>query len=267
MSRLHDRLDQLKRRNRKALITFITAGDPNPETTVPALRGLVAGGADVLELGLPFSDPEADGPAIQASSQRALAHEVTLNRVLEMVSNFRGHDNKTPIVLMGYLNPILTMGTATFAERAEAAGVDGLIMVNLPPEEAGEIAPVLKAHGIDLIYLVAPTTTADRVKLIVQRSQGFVYYVALKGITGANHIEVESVAKKVTALKAVTDLPVMVGFGIKDGQSAKAAARCADGVVVGTVLVSIMGTENPTDDIPQKLRQCVEEIRSALDSG
>ena len=267
MSRLHDTLDQLRSKNRKALITFITAGDPNPEATVPALLGLVTGGADVLELGLPFSDPEADGPAIQASSQRALAHQVTLRQVLDMVSDFRGYDSKTPVVLMGYLNPILTMGVTTFAELARDSGVDGLIMVNLPPEEAEEIAPLLKEHGIDLIYLVAPTTTTQRVAFIAERAQGFVYYVALKGITGANHIEVGSIADNVTALKATTNLPVMVGFGIKDGRSAKAAARCADGVVVGSVLVSIMGASNATESIPQQLSQCVKGIREALDSA
>jgi len=266
VSRLHDRLDRLKSENRKALITFITAGDPNPEVTVAALAGLVAGGADVLELGIPFSDPEADGPAIQASSERALAHRVTLPKVLEMVSTFRRHDDETPIVLMGYLNPILSMGVATFAELAQGAGVDGLIMVNLPPEEAEEIAPLLQARDIDLIYLVAPTTTAARVRFIAERAQGFVYYVALKGITGANHIEVESVADKVTALKTTTDLPVMVGFGIKDGVSAKAAARCADGVVIGTVLVSIMGASKTTDTIVELLTECVRVIREALDA-
>ncbi|MCZ6642411.1 MAG: tryptophan synthase subunit alpha [Gammaproteobacteria bacterium] len=266
MSRLHNKLDRLRTDNRKALITFITAGDPDPGVTVAAMSGLVAGGADVLELGLPFSDPEADGPAIQASSERALAHRITLPRVLEMVSDFRKLDDNTPIVLMGYLNPILTMGVATFAELAEASGVDGLIMVNLPPEEAEEIAPLLKAHDIDLIYLVAPTTTEARVRFIAQRAQGFVYYVALKGTTGANHIDVESVAEHVTALKATTDLPVMVGFGIKDGPSAKAAARCADGVVVGTVLVSIMGASGATNAIPEALTRCVKEIREALDA-
>ncbi|MCZ6619034.1 MAG: tryptophan synthase subunit alpha [Gammaproteobacteria bacterium] len=266
MSRLHDKLDRLRKNNRKALITFITAGDPNPEVTVPALLGLVAGGADVLELGLPFSDPEADGPAIQASSERALAHQVTLSQVLDMVSGFRSHDDTTPVVLMGYLNPILAMGAGAFAKQAHASGVDGLIMVNLPPEEAGEIAPLLKTHGIDLIYLVAPTTTVERMRFIAERAQGFVYYVALKGTTGADHIEVGSVTDKVTALKQATNLPVMVGFGIKDGQSAKAAARSADGVVVGSVLVSIMGAGDDTDTIPQRLSSCVTEIREALDS-
>ena len=168
---------------------------------------------------------------------------------------------------MGYLNPILTMGLTTFAELARDSGVDGLIMVNLPPEEAEEIAPLLKEHGIDLIYLVAPTTTTQRVAFIAERAQGFVYYVALKGITGANHIEVGSIADNVTALKAATNLPVMVGFGIKDGRSAKAAARCADGVVVGSVLVSIMGASNGTESIPQQLSQCVKGIREALDSA
>ncbi len=266
MNRLREKLTDLRSKNRKALITFITAGDPNPEVTVKAMLGLVAGGADVLELGLPFSDPEADGPAIQAGSERALAHQVTLVTVLDMVSDFRGHDDKTPVVLMGYLNPILAMGATTFAKRAQAVGVDGLIMVNLPPEEAGEIAPLLQTHGIDLIYLIAPTTSAQRVRFITERAQGFVYYVALKGITGANHIEVASVAEHVTALKAATDLPIMVGFGIKDGPSAKAAARCADGVVVGTVLVSIMGASDNTDTIPEQLNGCVKAIREALDS-
>lgn len=267
MSRLGKSLNKLVGDGRKALVTFITAGDPNLAATVPALHALVEGGADVLEVGVPFSDPEAEGPAIQASSERGLEQGVTLHKVLDMVREFRRQDQDTPVVLMGYLNSLLAMGPATFAEAASAAGVDGLIMVNLPPEEAREIRELLAIQSIDLIFLVAPTTTQDRARMIVEQAGGFVYYVSLKGITGAGGLQVDSVAEYATWLKTVSPLPVMVGFGIKDPATAQAVAQYADGVVVGSALVDTMARNaQRLDDIPDLLAQQVRAIRAALDA-
>ncbi len=267
MSRLSHRLQTLAQARRKALVTFITAGDPNLDATVPALHALVAGGADVLELGIPFSDPEAEGPAIQASSHRGLAQGTTLLKVLAMVRDFRRTDVDTPVVLMGYLNSVLTMGCAKFADAASAAGVDGLIMVNLPPEEAGEIKSLLDARNIDLVFLVAPTTTPERTAYIASNASGFIYYVSLKGITGADHLQVESVAENVGSLKAVARIPVLVGFGIKDAVTARAVAQYADGVVIGSVLVTTMAEAAQSPEmIPERLTAQVGEIRSALDA-
>jgi tryptophan synthase alpha chain len=265
-SRLDDRLAALRRDGRKALLTFITAGDPTPAATVPALHALVRGGADVLELGVPFSDPEAEGPVIQASSERGLRQGMTLRGCLEMVRAFRRNDDQTPVVLMGYLNSVLAMGCETFAAAAGDAGVDGLIMVNLPPEEAGELRPALDRHGIRLIYLVAPTTTEARARLILDEAAGFVYYVSLKGITGADHLDADTVGDKLRWLRGMTDLPVMVGFGIKDAASARAAARHADGAVVGSVLVSAMAdSADRPEEIPARLEARAAELRRGLD--
>lgn len=273
INRLRTRLQELQSIERKALVTFITAGDPTPEMTVPALHALVAGGADVLELGIPFSDPEAEGPAIQAANERALAQGMTLRRTLEMVSTFRSEDSTTPIVLMGYLNSVLRMGEQAFAAAAAEAGVDGLIMVNLPPEEGQVLQQALSAVGIDLIYLIAPTTTPERQGLILERCGGFVYYVSLKGITGAGHIEPQVVSQAVSAIQSRTQLPVMVGFGIKNGASAAAVASSADGVVVGSALVSLLGADLPPEadaellaSRRQQAADLVVEIRAALDS-
>ncbi len=191
MTRISDRLTALREQTRTALVPFITAGDPNLGVTIPALHALVRGGADILEIGIPFSDPEADGPAIQAASERALANNVRLVDVLDLVAGFRREDATTPIILMGYLNSVLRMGFTTFAERAAVVGVDGLIMVNLPPEEAGELKRALESRNMDLIFLSAPTTTDERIRLIDRMSSGFIYYVSLKGTTGANHIAVD----------------------------------------------------------------------------
>ena len=267
MSRLATRFAALNQAQRKALVTFITAGDPDQATTVPALHALVAGGADVLELGIPFSDPEAEGPTIQAASARGLASGTTLARVLEMVSEFRRDDQTTPIVLMGYLNSVLAMGTAVFAERAAAAGVDGLIMVNLPPEEAVEVAAPIRAAGIDLVLLIAPTTTQERAKLILGEAAGFVYYVAVKGITGSDDLEVSSVADYLRWLTAETELPIMVGFGIKTPATARAVAGHADGVVVGSALVTTMAElAHQPELIPAQLGDQVRALRTALDA-
>ena len=267
MSRVARTLARLGRERKTALVPFVTAGDPRPDTTVPALRALVAGGADLLELGIPFSDPEADGPAIQAASERALGNGITLVRVLGMVAEFRQTDPVTPIILMGYLNSILAMGERLFAEAAAAAGVDGLIVVNLPPEEAESLRAELQSRDMELIFLAAPTTTDARLQLIGGLSGGFVYHVSLKGITGAEHIAVDAVAANVARLRRHTGLPVLVGFGIKDGGTARAVAEHADGVVVGAALVSRMAAlADSPGDIPDVLRGAVDEIRQALDA-
>ncbi len=267
MSRLSQRLSALRGEGRKALVSFITAGDPDPSVTVPALHALVAGGADVLELGVPFSDPEAEGPVIQAASERALANGTTLRAVLEMVARFREDDDLTPIVLMGYLNSVLAMGEEAFADAAAAAGVDGLIMVNLPPEEAGELRVRLKEKDIDLVFLVAPTTTPERAAFIAGQAAGFVYYVSLKGITGADNLEAGPVSEQVGVLKEMTDVPVLVGFGIKDGATARTVAEHSDGVVVGSALVRTMaGSADALAAIPDLLTAQLAEIRRALDA-
>lgn len=265
MSRLASCLQELAQDGRKALVTFITAGDPDPSQTVGAMHALCAGGADVIELGVPFSDPEAEGPAIQASSERALAHGVSLLNVLDMVREFRTTDSKTPIVLMGYLNSVLRMGEETFAAAAAAAGCDGLIMVNLPPESADRLRTALATHGIDLIFLIAPTTTASRAQEILRQTTGFAYYVSLTGITGASHIDPTEVNQRVAALQAHAKVPIMVGFGIKDAASAQAVGQVANGVVVGSALVKTMGG-TPIEQIGERLTAQVQALRDALDT-
>lgn len=267
MSRLVEAMAAHRAAGRKALTAFITAGDPVPEATVPALRALVRGGADIVELGMPFSDPEAEGPSIQRSSERALANRVTLPGVLDMARDFRSGDDATPVVLMGYLNSVMRMGYKTFASRAREAGVDGLILVNLPPEEAGPVQAALAREDIDLIFLVAPTTSRDRAERIAARGSGFIYYVSLKGVTGANHLDVADVGRNISALREVCRLPVQVGFGIKDAESARAVARIADGIVVGSALVDIMGDRRADpDSIPAALEARVSELREAIDT-
>lgn len=264
--RLDLRLAQLRERGRKALITFITAGDPHPAVTVPSLHALVRGGADVLELGVPFSDPEAEGPTIQAASERGLSQGVTLRVCLDLVKAFRADDADTPVVLMGYLNSVLAMGCDAFAAAAAQAGVDGLIMVNLPPEEAAELKHALDLQRIRLILLIAPTTTEARARMILEHAAGFVYYVSLKGITGSDTLDAAAVGDKLSWLRGLTELPLMVGFGIKDGASARAASRYADGAVVGSALVNTVAAHGSTPErIPELLQAQAQEIRTALD--
>ncbi|MCL4167617.1 UNVERIFIED_CONTAM: hypothetical protein GTU68_048553 [Idotea baltica] len=263
---MRERFAALKTRSRKALVAFLTAGDPDAQATVPALHTLVANGADVLEVGVPFSDPEAEGPAIQAASERALANGITLASVLSMVQQFREQDTDTPIVLMGYLNSVLAMGESGFAEAASAAGVDGVILVNLPPEEAASLQQALAAVGIDLILLVAPTTTRVRRQMIADSCSGFLYYVSLKGPTGSGHMDPEDVKRNVSELKQMTQLPICIGFGIKDGATAAAVAQGADGVVVGSALVATMGDAQLTlDQKLARLAEQVQDIRSGLE--
>lgn len=266
MSRIAKTFARLKERRRKALVTFVTAGDPDRDTTVPLLHALVRAGADILELGVPFSDPMADGPVIQRASERALKNHVALRDVLKMVEEFRAKDNNTPVVLMGYLNPFEVMGYSAFAEAAASAGVDGVITVDVPPEEAEEFSSVLHDHGLDPIFLLAPTSTEERIKLISQAARGFVYYVSLRGVTGASNLDVAAVADKLKAIRAHTMLPVGVGFGINNPQTAAAVAVVADAVVVGSALVSrIADLVGQPERILKDIPQFVASLRSAMD--
>ena len=254
---------QLKEQGRKALISFITAGDPSPAFTVVGLHALVAGGADLLELGIPFSDPEAEGPTIQAANERALAGGITLKQVLVMVAEFRQQDDQTPIILMGYLNSVLAM--QDFATEAAEAGVDGLIMVNLPPEEGAELQAQLAASSMDLIYLIAPTTTEARAAEIISKASGFIYYVSLKGTTGAENLRTDEVGIRTNALRATTEIPLCVGFGVRDAQTAAALSEHSDGVVVGSVLVEKMAAGTDPAAVSQSLQETIADIRQGLD--
>ena len=265
MTRLEARLDSLQQQNRTALVSFITAGDPHPKTTVPALEALVQGGVDIIELGIPFSDPEAEGPSIQRSSERALEHGVTVESILDQVKDFRQLDSETPIILMGYLNSVFSMGSRVFAEQASSAGVDGLIMVNLPPEESAELLNACRSHALNLIFLVAPTTSNDRLNVIREVANGFVYYVSLKGITGASHLDTMLVESQVANVKRVINLPIMVGFGVKTPRQAAAISKFANGVVIGSELVDTMAASPSADAIPDALKAKVKNFRDALD--
>ena len=268
MSRIGSRLGTYKRDGKTALVSFITAGDPSTETTVPALHALVKGGVDILELGVPFSDPEAEGPTIQKSSERALANGVNLSTVFEIVQDFRQSDATTPVLLMGYFNSLLRQGPEHFANAAVEAGVDGVIIVNLPPEEALDIQTVFAPVDLDLVFLIAPTTTEARARSIVSVAGGFIYYVSLKGVTGAQHLEVETIRKEVLRVRSYTSLPVMVGFGVKDSQDARRIATYADGVVVGSALVRTMETLRGSErKIPDALEAQVKEFRDAMDES
>jgi tryptophan synthase alpha chain len=269
MSRIENRLALLRREGRKALIPYITAGDPRPDLTVSLMHALVAAGADIIELGVPFSDPMADGPVIQRASERALAHHVSLHRVLEMVGAFRRDDATTPIVLMGYLNPIESMGYEAFAESARRAGVDGVLTVDMPPEESHDLLESLRARGIDPIFLVAPTTTPERVRRIGATGRGFIYYVSLKGVTGASHLDLSAVKDKVTELRKHCGLPIGVGFGIKDAQSAIAVGGIADAVIIGSALVRLIEEGRGAGDaeLIGIVAERVRHLRQAIDGG
>jgi tryptophan synthase alpha chain len=268
MSRIQTRFEALRRDGRKALIPYVTAGDPEPGVTVPLMHAMVAAGADVIELGVPFSDPMADGPVIQAASERALLHHVSLRDVLDMVKRFRAQDAETPVVLMGYLNPLEIMGYQDFAQAAAEAGVDGVLTVDLPPEEAEFLIAALDEHRIDPIFLIAPTTSEKRIDRICSVASGFVYYVSLKGVTGASTLDIDSVADKLQAIRKATDLPVGVGFGIKDADSAAKIARIADAVVVGSAIVRRIGAlAAAPDEIMAEIAALLAEMREAMDSA
>jgi tryptophan synthase alpha chain len=267
MSRIAARFNQLKSEGRKALIPFITAGDPKPYVTVGLMHDLVAAGANVIELGVPFSDPMADGPVIQRASERALEHHVSLHDVIEMVRSFRQKDSDTPVVLMGYLNPIEIMGYERFAAEAADAGVDGTLVVDIPPEEGGELLDALHAKGLDQIYLIAPTSTQARIQTICDAAGGFVYYVSVKGVTGASHLDLAAVREKLQQIKSATDLPVGVGFGIKDAETAAAVAQVADAVVVGSALVSrVEALAAEPEKIGGALHEILSSMRQAMDA-
>jgi tryptophan synthase alpha chain len=240
MSRIPAIFEHLARERRKALIPFVTAGDPATGPTVPLMHALVRAGADVIELGVPFSDPMADGPVIQRASERALASGTSLDTVLGIVAEFRKTDDHTAVVLMGYANPIEAMGAEAFAARAKAAGVDGVLVVDYPPEECGPFAELVKRHGMDLIFLLAPTSTNARIESIVRLATGYIYYVSLRGVTGAGHLDVADVAAKLGSIRAKTKLPLGVGFGIRDGETARAIGATADAVIIGSALIQEM---------------------------
>lgn len=266
MSRIRDRFAHLQNQGRKALITYLTAGDPNPDFTVPLMHAMVEAGADILELGVPFSDPMAEGPVIQHAMERALVHEVSLQQVIDMVAKFRTQDKQTPVLVMGYLNPVEIMGYENFVNKAVAAGIDGVLLVDLPPEEAEALLQHARAQDLDVVFLVAPTTTEARIKAIAEASSGFIYYVSLKGVTGAGHLNTAEVQQRVTKIKSVTDLPVGVGFGIKDGPSAKTISAVADAVVVGSALVRLVEANMPSlDKTRAAVSDLIGEMRRAMD--
>ncbi len=262
-NRITKKLGELHSKNKKALVPFITAGDPSKESTVGIMHALVRGGADIIELGVPFSDPMADGPTIQRSSERALERGVNTNFVFESVKKFREQDNDTPVVLMGYLNPIEMRGLEMYAGQAIAAGVDGVLLVDLPPEEAAPMRAAFNQHGLNLISLAAPTTTPERLHRLATESQGYLYYVSFAGVTGASGINTDDVLSKASALRKQANVPVMIGFGIKDAASAKALAPAADGIVIGSALVEALAA---SDDPAATAEAFLKPIRDALDS-
>lgn len=268
MSRIATRFSACRAQGRKALIPFITAGDPSRALTVALMHRLVASGADLIELGVPFSDPIADGPVIQRATERALAAGMSLRTVLDMVRDFRAEDATTPVVLMGYLNPIEAIGYSAFAEQAARAGVDGLLIVDVPPEEADDLAAALRAHGLDLVYLLAPNSDLGRIARIGALASGFVYYVSVKGVTGAGHLDLDAVAEQLARIRSQIDLPVGVGFGIKDADTATAVARIADAVIVGSAIVGrIEALAGQPEAILETVGEFVASLRQAIDNG
>jgi tryptophan synthase alpha chain len=265
MSRIQGRFESLARDRRKALIPYLTAGDPHPSLTVPLMRALVEAGADILELGVPFSDPMADGPVIQRAGERALKHGVGLTDVLGLVRDFRKEDTATPIVLMGYANPIEAMGVDKFVAAAKAADVDGVIVVDYPPEECGEFAALAKKQGIDPIFLLAPTSTDKRIEQVARVGSGYLYYVSLRGITGAAHLDFSEVAARIPRIRAATRLPIGVGFGIRDAESARRVAEAADAVVIGSRIIQEIEAAGAEQAVA-RVKAFLKPIRQALDT-
>jgi tryptophan synthase alpha chain len=264
MSRIQAVFNALSEKKRTALIPFVTAGDPDPGSTVELMHALAAAGADVIELGVPFSDPMADGPVIQRASERALKKGVGLDRVLSFVGEFRKRNALTPVVLMGYANPIERMGTKVFASKAQASGVDGVLVVDYPPEESVEFAKLMRSHDIDLIFLLAPTSTDDRIAQVAKLASGYIYYVSLKGVTGAKTLDLSAVAEKLPQIRKHSKLPVGVGFGIRDGETAKAVAGLADAVVIGSRIIEQMENAPAGTQVAQA-RDFLAGVRKALD--
>lgn len=266
MSRISTTLESLKQQGKSALVPYVTAGDSHPGLTVPLMHAMVKAGADLIELGVPFSDPMADGPTIQLACERALKHNTSLHDVLDMVKAFRQDDDSTPVILMGYLNPLEAMGYETFAETAKASGVDGMLTVDLPPEEAHDLLVALKSNDMDAIFLLSPTTRPHRIQRIVEAGSGYLYYVSLKGVTGSNKLDVMDVDTHVQKIREYTSLPVGVGFGIKDAETAAAVAKVSDAVIVGSVLVKMI-EENPDNDavILANTSELLADMRQAMD--
>jgi tryptophan synthase alpha chain len=271
MSRIVSCFQQLKANGKKALIPYMTAGDPNIETTLGLMHAVVANGADLIELGFPFSDPSADGPVVQRAIERSLAKKTRLKDVIDTVRKFRQTNTTTPVVLMGYLNPVECMGYQKFTEAAVAAGIDGVLLVDMPPEEDHDLRPILRKAGLETIYLVAPTSNPERIESICKHSTGYVYYVSLKGVTGASHLDVDSVISNLARLRKHTSLPLGVGFGIRDADSASRIAKVSDAVVVGSALINkIAELQDRTDHTPQQLKEkttLLAEMRAAMDAA
>ena len=265
MSRIKKVFDALSAQGRKALIPYVTAGDPYPDATVDVMLAMAQAGADVIELGVPFSDPMADGPVIQRAAERALAKGIGMPQVLDYVRGFRASNDSAPIVLMGYANPIERYGIERFVADAKAAGVDGVLVVDYPPEECESFATTLREAGMDPIFLLAPTSTEQRMKDVGRVASGYVYYVSLKGVTGAGHLDTAAVAEMVPRIKAHVKMPVGVGFGIRDAASAKAVAAVSDAVVIGSAIVQLLEVQ-PRENVAQAGGRFIGDIRTALDS-
>ena len=265
MSRIAGRFAALKAAGRKALIPYVTAGDPLPASTVPILHGLVEAGCDILEIGVPFSDPMADGPAVQRSSERALKNGIGLADVLDLVIEFRKKDTDTPIVLMGYANPIEAMGIERFTGAAKAAGIDGVIVVDYPPEECVPFAGLCRKSGIDSIFLLAPTSTDARIREVARAGSGYLYYVSLKGVTGVKSADVADIAMHLPHIRAASSLPIAVGFGIKDADSARAISKIADAVIIGSRIVQEIESAGAEHAVA-RVKALVGPIRKALDA-
>jgi len=265
MSRIAATFARLKGEGRKALIPFVTAGDPDPALAVPLMHALVAGGADVIELGVPFSDPMADGPVIQRSSERALKHHVSLKAVIGYVTEFRREDTTTPIVLFGYANPIEAMGMERFADAAKAADIDGVLVVDYPPEEARKLVELLDARNIDTVFLLSPTTEEARLERVAALGRGYLYYVSLRGVTGAAHLDLDDVVSHIQRIRNYTELPIGVGFGIRDAETAKRIAAIADAVIIGSRLVQEIENSRP-EQAAANVKVFLAGIRAAIDS-
>ena len=265
MNRIAQTFAVLQSNRKKALIPFITAGDPDPALTVDLMHCLVEAGSDIIELGVPFSDPMADGPTIQRSSERALKHHVSLINVIDMVSEFRQKNTQTPVVLMGYANPVEAMGYENFALKAKDAGIDGVLTVDYPPEECEEWVKCLEQHGIDAIFLLSPTTSQSRMQQVAKLAKGYIYYVSLKGVTGASHLDLKDVESMLVKLRASVSVPIGVGFGIRDGSTASAVAQLADAVVIGSRIIEEI-EHSSQSEILNNIGSLITGMRKAIDA-
>ena len=263
-SRIDTLFERLRNENRSALVTYITGGDPKPEATVSYMQTLVEAGADIIELGMPFSDPMADGPVIQRASERALASGMSLTKVLQSVAEFRREDSETPVVLMGYLNPIEAMGYEAFAENASKLGVDGILIVDSPPEESHKLNTILKDNNLDQIFLVSPNSSEQRVKAVSELGRGFVYYVSVKGVTGSSTLDVSEVADKISDFRNYVDLPIGVGFGVKTAADAAAVGAVSDAVIIGSAIVEVI--ESAGDDLAAGRENLGDKVRAYADA-